>query len=177
MSFKSRIRRGFSLVEILMVVIIVALLATMTFPLYAALRAKAGLAGCLSNMRIIGLGLNGYMQDHNMVWPQAPAGYFNGDSQQLATWWKDTLEPYGVADKHWICPSDAARNDPRNMKKGFSSSYGVTPFDDLPNTAFRWKLPPWAMEHSGFHGARGPNMLMADGTIQEGVSLSSTGAQ
>jgi len=173
MLLKFKMRRGFSLVETLMVLVIVALLATISFPLYGTLRVKAGLAGCLSNMRIIGLGLSGYMQDNNMVWPQMPKGGFGGNDEALSKWWRDTLQPYGVAEKHWICPSDYQRVDEQTKKQPFNSSYGVCQFDDLPNTPFRWKQP-WVMEHSGFHGlTRGPNQLMPDGTIQEGINLNS----
>ncbi len=170
----NRFKKGFSLIEILMVMIIVAILSTMVFPLYSALRQKAGLAGCLSNLRIIGIGLNTYLQDHNMVWPQLPKGvdgkpdYFGGDPVQLANWWKDTLTPYDVATKHWICPSDKARLEDQTVRQRFTASYGATFFDEYPNTAFKWKQP-WAKENSGMHGMRGPNMLMPDGTIIEGI--------
>ncbi len=172
----NRFRRGISIIEILMVLVIVALLSFLAFPTYAALKARAGLAGCLSNMRVIGIGLNGYLSDHNMVWPQLPRGsdgkpnFFGGDPAQLSNFWRDTLEPYGVFEKHWICPSDMTRVNAESEKQPFTASYGVTYFDELPQTAFRW-AQPWAKESSGMHGTRGPNMLMPDGTIREGLSI------
>ncbi len=48
-------------------------------------------------------------------------------------------------------------------------------FDEYPNTAFRWKQP-WALERMGAHGiSRGGNLLMPDGTIQEGYAFPSAG--
>jgi prepilin-type N-terminal cleavage/methylation domain-containing protein len=176
MILTNRFRRGVSLIEILMVLVIIALLATLAFPLYAALKARAGLAGCLSNLRVIGVGLNVYLQDHDMIWPQLPRtadgkpDYFSGDPAKLSSWWEKTLEPYGVYQKHWICPSDESRMNADPKTQPFTASYGVTFFDELPNTAFRW-AQPWAKESSGMHGTRGPNMLMPDGTILEGLSV------
>lgn len=165
-------RGGFTLIEVLMVTVIVALLATVSMPLYGILRAKAGMAACMGNLRIIGLGLNGFMQDHNMVWPQLPPDNFSNETQR-SQWWEDTLKPYGVDHKHWICPTDTygAKSDEQQQ---FFSSYAVTQFDEFPNSAFRWKQP-WAVERGGFHGGSnvGPNMLMPDGTIIQGYAFPS----
>ena len=161
-------RRGFSLLEALIVIVIVALLATLSIPFYGSLRQKAGLAGCLSNMRIVGLGLNGYMQENNMVWPQIPPAGFGSDEQR-SLWWEGQLKPFGVDQKHWICPNDVTPQNSQLNNTDFVSSYMVCPFDELPNTAFRWKQP-WVIERSGAHGpTRGANILMPDGTIQEGT--------
>jgi hypothetical protein len=75
-----------------------------------------------------------------------------------------------VYERHWVCPSDLTRIQDLDEKKPFSASYGATFFDELPNTAFLWNQP-WAKESSGMHGTRGPNMLMPDGTIREGLSI------
>jgi prepilin-type N-terminal cleavage/methylation domain-containing protein len=165
-------RGGFTLVETLMVLTVVGLLVTLAVPFYGIMKAKAGLAGCLGNIRVINVGLSGYLQDNNMVWPQKPSGGFNGDTGQEAKYWLDTLSAYGVSQKNLICPNDGASikafNDDPNTAV---TSYAVCYFDETPGTAFKWNQP-WVMEHSGFHGAtRGPNMLMPDGTIVEGVSL------
>lgn len=163
--------RGFTLIELLLVVVIIALLATFSFPLYGTLRKKAGLAGCIGNMRLIGVSLNGYLQDHNMIWPQEPPAGFT-DEKDMWRWWERTMTDYSVARKHWICPSDASANKEENLTgQTFFGSYVPTMFDEYPNTAFRWKQP-WLIEREGNHGARGPNALMPDGSVIEGISLS-----
>ncbi len=163
--------KGFTLVELLLVTCILALLAAISFPLFGVLRKKAGLAGCIGNMRLIGVSLNVYLQEHNMTWPQEPTGGFT-DETEMWRWWEHVMADYGVARKHWICPSDAASNTPENLGGNtFTGSYVPTMFDEYPNTAFRWKQP-WLIERAGYHGGtRGPNMLMPDGSVTEGVSL------
>lgn len=163
--------KGFTLIELLIVVSITALLTTISFPLFGALRKKAGLAACIGNMRLIGVGLNVYLQDHNMIWPQEPQGGFT-DETEMWRWWEHTMSEYGVARKHWMCPSDSAsNNDTKLGGDTFYGSYIPASFDEYPNTAFRWKQP-WLLERSGYHGgSRGPNMLMPDGTVIEGITL------
>ncbi len=171
---RSGSRRGFTLVESLMVLVVIGLLLTLTIPLYGVLKSKAGLAGCLGNLRSISVALNGYLQDNATVWPQTPKAGFNGDTGQAAQWWLDTLKDYGVTQKTLICPSDLSTLKSYNSNPKIAvSSYGICQFDSDPGTAFKWNQP-WAKENSGMHGTvRGPNMLMPDGTIQEGISLMS----
>lgn len=165
--------KGFTLIELLLVMSIMALLATLSFPLFGALRKRAGLAGCIGNMRLIGVSLNVYLQEHNMTWPQEPSAGF-AEETEMWKWWEQTMTEYGVARKHWICPSDAGANNEKNLGGDtFFGSYVPTNFDEYPNTAFRWKQP-WLIERAGYHGGtRGPNMLMPDGTVTEGISLPS----
>ncbi len=163
--------KGFTLIELLLVVCILALLATISFPLFGVLRKKAGLAGCIGNMRLIGVSLNVYLQEHNMTWPQEPTTGFTSETD-MWRWWEATMKDYGVDKKHWICPSDASANSEQNLVGDtFYGSYIPTNFDEYPNTAFRWKQP-WLIERAGFHGgSRGPNVLMPDGSVIEGISL------
>ena len=168
--------RGFTLVEVLLVIVIIALLITISQPIYSYLRGKASQAVCMANLKLIGLGLNIYMQDHEMVWPQMPTEPFARDEDESA-WWEATLKPYGVDRKHWKCPTDqdSLKNSGKEANNDeFVSSYLVTQFDEFPNTAFRWSEQPWVMEAGAPHGTKnGTNLLMADGSIVPGLPLPS----
>ena len=60
-------RRGFSLIEILVIIAIIALLAAILFPVFAQARAKARQASCTSNLKQIGTALAMYRQDYDGV--------------------------------------------------------------------------------------------------------------
>ena len=56
-------RRGFTLVEILVVIAIIAILAAILFATIGSVRRRAHLANCMSNMRQIGMALTMYKDD------------------------------------------------------------------------------------------------------------------
>jgi len=170
---RTKYTAGYSLIEIMLVMAISALFMTLAFPMFGYFREKAGFAGCVSHLRIIHVGLNTYMIDHEMVWPQVP-DYISGEEVMEYKWWDRTLKDYGVASKHWVCPSDnsISEEEKAELKDGeVYGSYMPTLFDSIPNTAFRWKQP-WVIERGAFHGdKRGPNLLMPDGSVQEGPAF------
>jgi prepilin-type N-terminal cleavage/methylation domain-containing protein len=173
---KPRSPRGFSLIELLIVVAVVAVLATIAFPIYGSLRAKAQQAACLSHLRIMHVGLATYMQDHENVWPQMPEYLAEGSSENdMWEWWYFALKDYGVGPTHWVCPAEAYRPPEEKTKKPgdeYTSSYIPTYFDEAPNTAFRWAAQPWVIERGQLHGSKdGPNLLMMDGSIRQGPSM------
>jgi prepilin-type N-terminal cleavage/methylation domain-containing protein len=57
-------RRGFTLVELLTVIAIIALLAAILLPVFAAVRENARRAACMSNMREIGAAVRFYELDN-----------------------------------------------------------------------------------------------------------------
>jgi prepilin-type N-terminal cleavage/methylation domain-containing protein len=163
--------KGYTLVEVLLVVAIAALLMTLSIPVYRVLKEKASYAGCVSHLRILHTGFTTYLSDHEMIWPQVPE-LSVGDETKEYKWWVETLGDYGVSRKQWVCPADRDLNDETDLPPGeFRGSYIPTLFDEFPNTAFRWKQP-WVIERGGLHGSdKGPNMLMPDGTVQEGPAM------
>jgi prepilin-type N-terminal cleavage/methylation domain-containing protein len=58
-------RRAFTLIELLVVIGIVAILAAIMFPVFAAARSASRRTVCISNLRQLGLALQMYRQDYD----------------------------------------------------------------------------------------------------------------
>jgi prepilin-type N-terminal cleavage/methylation domain-containing protein len=65
--------RGFTLVELLVVVAIVSMLLAMLMPSLSRARAQSRVSVCLSNLREIGLGVQAYAAQYNDAIPRGPA--------------------------------------------------------------------------------------------------------
>jgi prepilin-type N-terminal cleavage/methylation domain-containing protein/prepilin-type processing-associated H-X9-DG protein len=109
---------AFTLLELLLVITIIAILASMLMPAIGSMEQRAYSIACSSNLRTIGAAVQLYLQDHNQnfpaiednpaVSPVYPAGYPTQTMLQA-------FGPYGVTQTTLQCPSD--------MKKGPNSSY------------------------------------------------------
>lgn len=66
-----RLRQGFSLIELLVVVAITGLLAMLVFPSLQTARERAKTAACTSNLRQVGVAMLNYAADHDGTLPPA----------------------------------------------------------------------------------------------------------
>src|SRR5438309_1920327 len=64
-----RNRRAFTLVELLVVIGIIALLVSVLLPALRRAREAASQAACASNMRQVGMALNGYASENRLHYP------------------------------------------------------------------------------------------------------------
>ena len=70
-----RSRPAFTLIELLVVISIIALLIGILLPALGAARSAARSSVCLTNTRQMGLALNVYAEDHDLLFPAAYTGY------------------------------------------------------------------------------------------------------
>ncbi|MDW8050930.1 MAG: prepilin-type N-terminal cleavage/methylation domain-containing protein [Armatimonadota bacterium] len=111
-------RSGFTLVELLVVVGIVAVLVALIFPVFARARAKARQTACISNLRQIGMSIEMYAMDYDDLYPFAvdPTDRYTPE-----IWWEyphwqalipqmpmlhEVLQPYQKSREIWRCPAD-----------------------------------------------------------------------
>ena len=112
--------RGFTLVELLVIVATLALLGATLLPSVGHLRAKAAQARCANNMRILGVAWNMYINEHEgWLLPASfpatnvanlPEGYPT-NAAQAGFWWSKLasyLPPEVFQDKYSVfaCPAD-----------------------------------------------------------------------
>jgi prepilin-type N-terminal cleavage/methylation domain-containing protein/prepilin-type processing-associated H-X9-DG protein len=128
-------RNGFSLIELMVVIAIIGILATLLLPALNRSLARARLTQCANNVRQLGLGMQQFVSDHHLyplwvdaeldsanhptnyyVWAEAVEGYVGGASTRSIP----SFRGKGV----WLCPgvkSKGAQGD------GFMS-YGYNAF-------------------------------------------------
>lgn len=81
-------RSAFTLVELLVVICILAVLAALALPGIRTALARTNSAKCQSNLRQIGIAMNGYLNEHEQIYPSAMGK--NGET----TPWMWRLQPY-----------------------------------------------------------------------------------
>jgi prepilin-type N-terminal cleavage/methylation domain-containing protein/prepilin-type processing-associated H-X9-DG protein len=116
--------RGFTLIEILVVIAILGILASILLPVFEQAREKARTASCQSNLKQIGLAFAQYMQDYDSTYPRLracypPTGEGNGTTPDGGAsfyygWASFALDPYIKSIQIFWCPSIVydQENDP-----------------------------------------------------------------
>ena len=112
MSRNKQKQNGFTLTELLIVMVIMALLAGMLFPLFASARAKARQTACASNLKNLTQAGLMYSQDYD-------GQYVNYAVINQNYLWNGAFEPYLKNKQVEICP-DASVPDPSN---GFGTAH------------------------------------------------------
>lgn len=105
-------RRGFTLVELLTVIVILALLAVLLFPVFAQARMSSKGAACLVNMKGIGTAIELYRGDAEGYYPYAADAYRKirpgTDDEDLAEMvaFPEVMLPYTGSREVHRCPGD-----------------------------------------------------------------------
>lgn len=148
-------RCGFTLVELLVVVSIISILASLLLPALSGTKAKARALLCINNVKQLGLGFHLYVVDRGMPsfdeksWP-----LFMGD------WHRYIYPSYMDNNKLRMCPSTRPGTEQEIMgilKEGTADTaymlkgYGVlAPYQDASaevRSQFRWITSSYGLNH------------------------------
>jgi prepilin-type N-terminal cleavage/methylation domain-containing protein len=154
--------KGFTILELLVVTFIIAVLVSLSFPLYGLIRRKAEQAACAANMKTLFAALQVYTTDKGH-WPQPPASAL-ADEDRFWDFWTAALAEYDITEEIWMCPTYKRLSSEADGEKR-KATYLPAGFDAVsPLTPYRWGNQPWLMEIGDHHGD-GPLMLRPDGSI------------
>jgi prepilin-type N-terminal cleavage/methylation domain-containing protein len=159
---------GFTLLELLIVIGVIAILAGIMFPVVSTMRARAQRVQCMSNLRNLHIAANLYVQQ-NGSWPQILVDSDDDDGQQdYARAWIAALAPFGLTQKAWICPTiqGLLQNPDYFQPENMRVDYYAMPFDDKPTTPYQWPRQPWFIETADVHG-NGNLIIFTDGSISD----------
>jgi type II secretory pathway pseudopilin PulG len=153
------------LIELMTVIVIILILATMLTGVTVELRARADRAKCTQNLKNLYTGAASYLAQQGS-WPQIPSSPGDAGSKAYAKAWVTTLEPLGLSQANWICPTvqRVLGNPSYTTDKDYRVDYIATPFDDKPMTPYLWPHEPWFAERGAVHGS-GNLLIWANGQI------------
>lgn len=121
--------RGFTVIELMLAIAIIALLATLLSPVLGKARAKAESVACGANLKKIFVGISAAANDNEnkypYIEPKPKSDTLYPEPELEAKSLFETLEPYGLTQNDLRCPSDA--------KKGANS------FFTLEGTSYEWR--------------------------------------
>ncbi len=167
--------RGFTFVEMLVVIGIIVLITSIAIPGYRQVRATARSGQCASRLRSVGVGLNSYFIDHGMKFPTLVAARESREEEAPAI---DTvLLEYVKGDELvFQCPSDHGGLFERTGSSYFWNSLvngqdsGNLKVLGLPSHAAG---VPLVSDKENFHDqvGDGVNVLYADGHVLNEVQF------
>ena len=166
-------KRGFTLTELLIVISIIGVLGGVAYPLANKVKKRAQGVACMSKLRNMGIGLEGYLSENNQVMPPLFLGRNskNEDADVLEV----LLLPYlGNDEFAFKCPSDH-----EHFEKSGSSYFWNENLSNIRSTRLTFlgadvdrSVIPLIFDKEAYHGDKnGVNFLYADQSISNKINF------
>jgi prepilin-type N-terminal cleavage/methylation domain-containing protein len=147
-----RWRRGFTMMELLLVVIVIAVLAGMLLPAIGLVKTSTVRVTCGNNQRQIVIAMLAYANDNDSRWPVRPTrdGLYSLDPAAMETAlasfeYLAALNGTELPSKLFSCPNNPRFRPPRMMPaidydKGVST-WATAKGDDVAAFCYDWSVP------------------------------------
>jgi len=166
-------RRAFTLTELLIVLVVIGVLAGFAYPLLTKIKKRAQGVACLSKLRNIGIGLEGYLSENNDIMPPLFLG--RKDRREEAAVLEVELLPYlGDDEFAFKCPSDQ-----EHFEKSGSSYFWNENLSNIRRTRLTLLGAdagsgeiPLVFDKEAYHGEKnGVNFLYADQSVSSKINF------
>jgi prepilin-type N-terminal cleavage/methylation domain-containing protein/prepilin-type processing-associated H-X9-DG protein len=151
--------RGFTLVELMVVIGIIAVLAGIGYPVTRSFIAKSHEAACIGNLRSLGVALQSYLQEHNQIMPDLAIGRAS-KTEDIAV--LDTvLLPYLDSPEAFHCPADEEVFEKTGSSYNWNHMQNKRHVSELYFFGVREDVIPLITDKESWHPG-GTNFLFAD---------------
>lgn len=165
--------RGFTLIELMVVIAVISILAALAVPVYNRTMATSRSAGCLANLRQLGAALSLYLGDHDFIMPNLQAARTSTSDNVPVI--DNTLNQYATDPRVFACPADN-----QNLWQTQGTSYywnSALDKQSVANLSFMGiqgaSRIPILVDKASFHpnSANQVNLLYADGHASKDLTF------
>lgn len=143
-------RRGFTVLELMTVIVVISILAVMVFSTVTALKGKAERGRCVGNLTGLYAAGISYLND-NGSWPQIPVTDI--EDPAFARAWMAAFKPYQIGVPNWTCNTvQRAIGNPPIDPENPRIDYTPVSFDNRPSSPWMFPTHPWFIERADVHG-------------------------
>lgn len=166
-------KRGFTLLELLVSMTIVVVLFGIMVPSISNVRARAKAVNCLGHLRSLGVALSSYLAENQMTMPTMEAA--RADKSEDVAVIDNTLNDFLTSDKVFLCPADGHVGAETGTSYFWNSTLNGQPLASLRFLIFspdQSKIPV-LVDKEGWHKKTKDkvNHLFADGHVTNELRL------